>query len=116
MGKNDIFNINVLEFTPPIINSRDCIKNLKKEILKSPNNKVILNFGNIKSVSRSAAQELMNIKDEFNKEWFHKKILSFSNINKEVSKTFKLVSFNYIPTIPKTKINHKIADIWSFMC
>jgi len=115
MGKNDIFNINVLEFTPSIINSRDCIKNLKKEILKAPNNRVILNFGNIKSISRSAAQELISVKDEFNKEWFHKK-LSFSNINREVSKTLKLVNSNNISIFPKTKINHRIADIWSFMC
>ena len=111
-----MFNINLLEFTSPIVNSRGCIKKLKNAILKSPSDRVVINFGNIKTISRCAAQELINIKEEFQKEQFHKKKLIFSDMNKEVIKTLKLVNVKPKFVFPKIKINTQIADIRSFLC
>lgn len=104
MNKNT--SINVASIVAPVLASRDVISTLKSEIEKSSAPQVQLNFAAVEFVSRSAAHELLRLK-----EWFatqqSQKTIEFTNTNEEVAKMLRTVASNR--AVPKTSEN--TADI-----
>lgn len=99
---NKSTTINVASIVAPVLASRDVISALKSEIQKTSTQQVELSFAEVEFVSRSAAHELLRLKD-----WFSTqdsiKAIEFINANEEVSKMLRTVASNR--AIPKTTEN-----------
>jgi anti-anti-sigma regulatory factor len=96
----DTIIINVSSVVAPVLASRDAINSLKIEIEKSASVQLALDFSNVEFISRSAAHELLRIK-----EWFanqdSQKSVELINTNEEVTKMLRIVASNR--AVPKTK-------------
>jgi hypothetical protein len=75
-----------------IVVSRDTIDILKALILKARSKSVDLDFKDVEFLSRSAAHELLTLKDELSHSFLRKKIVSFINPRDNVSEMLKIVA------------------------
>ena len=98
--------INVASVVAPVLASRDVMSALKSEIEKTSVQQVQLNFAEVEFVSRSAAHELLLLKEWFATQDAHK-ALEFINANDEVAKMLRTVASNR--AVPKSTEN--TADI-----
>jgi len=103
--------INVASVVAPVLSSRDVISALKTDIAKIPTQEIELDFTAVEFVSRSAAHELLRLK-----EWFatqdQKKTIEFTNANEEVAKMLRTVASNRaIPKTPENAENIKTVSI-----
>jgi len=98
--------INVASVVAPVLASRDVMSALKSEIEKTSVQQVQLNFAEVEFVSRSAAHELLRLKEWFATQDAHK-ALEFINANDEVAKMLRTVASNR--AVPKSTEN--TADI-----
>ncbi len=73
-----------------IISSRDVINILEKNIKKTNANLVILDFSNVKFISRSAAHALLLMREKLQP----RKDISFVNTNEDVSNMLRIVAAN----------------------
>lgn len=93
----------------PILSSRDVMANLEQIIIKTSSEKVDLDFKNVKFISRSAAYELLKLKERvFYK---NKKQIRFVNLNQNVSQMLKIVAAQLAveeKKIPEVKIKEEI--------
>ena len=84
--------INVASVLAPILGSRDVAHSLKALILKARSKSVDLDFKDVEFLSRSAAHELLTLKDELSHSFLRKKIVSFINPRDNVSEMLKIVA------------------------
>lgn len=79
----------------PVISSRDIVITVLTETLKKTNTiLVVLDFLDVDFISRSAAQSILSISNDFTHSFFRKKSISFVNTNKNVSQMFHAVKIN----------------------
>lgn len=101
--------IEIARVLAPVVSSRDVVDLLKIQILESETRAVILDFKNVEFVSRSAAHELLVIK-----ETAHQKNIevSFENANKDVSEMLRIVAANRaLPKAEKPRFEPEKTDI-----
>jgi anti-anti-sigma regulatory factor len=84
-----------------IIGSRDVAYSLKSIIEKTHSKTIDLDFHDVEFVSRSAAHELLLLKETLNKRFFRKKVINFVNASDNVSEMFRTVAANR--ALPKHK-------------
>ncbi|MCK9577964.1 hypothetical protein M0R01_00530 [bacterium] len=87
-----IINIKEIVDELSIISSRDIARLITEEVSLKKESVIDLDFSNIKLVSRSAAHELMLLKNNLEKKFLGKKKLSFVNINPDIAEMFNIVS------------------------
>jgi len=90
--------IEVAKVLAPIVGSRDVVDLLKAPIIKSDSRIVVLDFSYVEFISRSAAHELLLIKEELHQK---DKELSFENVNKDITEMLRVVAANR--ALPKTE-------------
>ena len=97
-----------------IINSRDVMDVLEDAIKKTNTELVVLDFTNVKFISRSAAHALLLLKEKFECKSSNRKIISFENAVYDVSEMLRIVNANKAyPKEEKTEFNPKRIDIAS---
>ena len=89
--------INVASIVAPILASRDVMSTLKDVILKTATQQVELDFAQVEFVSRSAAHELLRLKESLATQ----KTIEFINANDEVARMLRTVASNRV--VPKAK-------------
>lgn len=100
----------------PIISSRDVVDVLEDIIKKTDNKLVILDFSNVKFISRSAAHALLLLKEKFENKVSSKKELSFVNADNNIAEMLRIVAANRaFPKIKKPEFNPKKIDITSLL-
>jgi anti-anti-sigma regulatory factor len=90
--------IDVAAIVAPVLASRDLISTLKNEIEKTAAKQVQLDFSNVEFVSRSAAHELLRLKETITAQ-ASKISIEFINANDEVARMLRTVASNR--AIPK---------------
>ena len=79
----------------PIMGSRDITISVVEEAIKKTNTAlVVLDFSDIKFISRSVAHALLFIRNNLKRRLFRKKEISFINVNDDVGKMFSIVENN----------------------
>ncbi len=110
MKENEKHTIDVEQLLAPIIGSRDIADRLKEAIADARTKAVDLDFQNVEFVSRSAAHEMLLIKEVFNRKAINKKDVSFVNTNKAVTDMFRVIAANRaIPKAPANFDPHHIS-------
>lgn len=99
--KMRVVNIDIAKSLAPIVGSRDVVSNLKKVIEKAHAKIVNLDFSKVEFVSRSAAHELLVLKEKLNKSFFRKKTIVFISASDNVTEMFRTVAANR--ALPKPK-------------
>ncbi len=94
--------IKIAKQIAPIISSRDVISRLQDAIEKSNSSLVSLDFQNIEFISRSAAHELLLLKERVSP----KRETSFVNVPENVEKMLRTVAASR--AVPN--VNHKKAE------
>ena len=96
------------------ISSRDITDDLKAAIKKADTEAVDLDFANVEFVSRSAAHQLLTMKEELMQKSWHSKKVSFVNTNKDVEEMFRVVAANRaVPRHPHHTFSPQKIDIES---
>lgn len=95
-------NIDIAKNLAPIVGSRDVVSSLKKTIEKAHAKAINLDFSAVEFVSRSAAHELLVLKEKLNKSFLRKKVINFINASDNVTEMFRTVAANR--ALPKSKI------------
>jgi len=96
---NNEITINLDRFFSSVVSSRDSVNELFSFLEKLPNHAILLDFSSIIFVSRSAAHELLKMKNQF--EYEFNKIISFVQLNKNIEEMIRLVAANM--AIPNRK-------------
>jgi anti-anti-sigma regulatory factor len=113
MSKQKFTRINIAEKIASILSSRDAIRNLDEPIQKAKTDLVKLDFVEIDFVSRSAAHELLLLKEKFDRQ---SKSIFFINANQDVSKMLRIVAANRaLPLQKSTEFNVPIVNIKSLI-
>lgn len=99
--------IDVAAVVAPVLASRDVISTLKTEIERTFDQKVQLDFALVVFISRSAAHELLRLKEQLLTE-DTKKEIEFINANSEVSQMLRTVASNR--AVPKTKEETSVIE------
>ena len=108
MSKNKKKSLNIAKIIAPIISSRDVLGMLKSAILKADAKSVDLNFKDVKFISRSAAHELLTIKDSVTK----RVKIDFINTSDDVKEMLRTVAANRaVPAYKKINIKFRQMDI-----
>lgn len=117
MDKNkSLVKINVNRLLAEIINSRDVADVLEDAIKRADAESVVLDFADIKFISRSAAHALILLQQRFENEVSNKKIISFENAIDDVKEMLRIVSANRTyPKKGKPEFNPKRISIESLL-
>jgi anti-anti-sigma regulatory factor len=86
--------IRLSKISAEIISSRDIADILRDAIKKTDTESIVLDFTDIKFISRSAAHSLILLKEKF--ETLNRKYMSFENADNDVSEMLRIVSANKI--------------------
>lgn len=101
MVNNAKSTINIARTLAKIVGSRDLTDALKEVILKANTSAVDLDFSEVEFVSRSAAHELLSMKEDLKRKLLNKKEINFVNANRDVTEMFRVVAAN--KAVPKVK-------------
>lgn len=103
--------INIAENFAPILGSRDVVRDLDRVIRKTKKNLVNLDFAKVDFVSRSAAHELVLLKEK----WARRlKGISFINTNRDVANMLRLVAASRVLPLRKSiKFEPEVVSIKS---
>lgn len=102
--------IKVSHLFTPILGSRDIINKLGQFVINAPTERVDLDFQKLQFISRSAAHELLKLKEELFYRKRNKKEVAFINTNEDVAQMLKIVAANR--ALPKREIHElKIESI-----
>lgn len=112
--KTKTINIDVAKNLAPIVGSRDVVSSLKTTIEKAYAKAINLDFSAVEFVSRSAAHELLVLKEKFNKSFFKKKAINFINASDNVTEMFRTVAANR--ALPKLKIEEAEIETIDVSC
>lgn len=108
--------VNVAELLATIISSRDIVEVLGADIKKADTKSVVLDFANVKFISRSAAHSLLLLKDKLKNKFLYKKDVSFVNAKKDVLDMLRIVAANRAyPKNVKPEFNPQKIDINSLL-
>ena len=108
--------ININKLLAEIINSRDIADVLENVIKKTNAQSVVLDFTDIKFISRSAAHALILLQQRFENKVLNKKVISFENATKDVLEMIRIVSANKTyPQKEKPDFNPKRISITSLL-
>jgi anti-anti-sigma regulatory factor len=99
--KTQTITIDIAKSIASIVSSRDVVYSLRKTINKAHAKTIDLDFSAVEFVSRSAAHELLVLKEKLNKSLLRKKTINFINASDNVSEMFRTVAANR--ALPKTK-------------
>lgn len=89
--------IYIAETVAPIVSSRDIAANLEQNVAQFSAVRVYLDFANVEFVSRSAAHQLMELKESFqHKEPKKEIVFDFDNANKDVRQMFRIIASNRV--------------------
>ena len=91
-------NLNVAELVAETLNSRDVVLSLKNNILEADAQEVDLDFSEVRFISRSAAHELIKLREDFSIN--SSKKVNIVNANSDVSNMLRVVAANRI--VPKS--------------
>lgn len=91
--------INVLKIVSvPMVSSRDVVKNIYRELEKcSKKEEFIIDFKGIEIISRSAADEFLNMKSKFTH-------LEFANLNPELVQFMRTVGASKAVSLKNTNV------------
>ena len=92
--------IHIASSVAPIVSSRDIVANLEENIANLQTDKVILDFTKVKFISRSAAHQLLSLKEK-TQHTRPKKELVFENTNDDVKEMFRIIAANR--AVPENK-------------
>jgi len=92
-----------------IVGSRDLADTLKEVILKAKTRLVNLDFSEVDFISRSAAHELLLIKEDLNRKILNKKEVNFINTKHDVTEMIRVVAAN--KAVPKNRPTFKAEKI-----
>ena len=99
-----------------IINFRDVADVLEDVIKKIDAESVVLDFTDIKFISRSAAHSLLLLQEKFERKILNGKDISFENATNDVSDMLRIVSANKTyPKKEKPEFNPKRMNIASLL-
>jgi hypothetical protein len=112
--KEKLTRIYVNKLLAGIINSRDVMTVLEVAIQKTNTELVVLDFTNIKFISRSAAHALLLLKEKFECRSSNRKMVSFESAIYDVSEMLRIVNANKAyPKEERVEFNPKRIDISS---
>ncbi|MFA5091583.1 MAG: hypothetical protein WC483_03200 [Candidatus Paceibacterota bacterium] len=112
--KNNKLNIKTI--LAPIITSRDAINKLEKMVKKMPFKTFELDFSDVEFISRSAAHELLVMKEKLAHRLFFKKDIIINNTNFDVSEMIRVVAANRaVPKKIAEKMETKIVSFDEFL-
>ena len=112
MAKKEKNTINVAKILAPIVGSRDLMPILAEAVNKADAKSVDLDFREVEFVSRSAAHELLLMKEDLQRKWLNKKYISFTNASDNVQEMFRVVAANRaVPKLSETDIKIEKTDI-----
>ena len=94
-----------------IISSRDVAASLRKPILKARAKTIDLDFQNVKFVSRSAAHELLLLKDNFMRAFYRRKTINFINMRDDVASMIRVVAASRVVPRPREALNIEKVSI-----
>lgn len=118
MIKNSIntTTLAIADIIAPIVSSRDIVNKLKNNISKLKAEMVYLDFAKVDFISRSAAHELLSLKEDFRRKLFKKKEVDFINTNDDVKKMLRVVAMNKaVPEKNKPKFEAEVININSLI-
>lgn len=105
--------INIAGKIASVLSSRDIVRDLDKLIKKAKSKLVELDFKKVDFVSRSAAHELLLLKERFAQQ---SKSISFINTNQEVTKMLRVVAANRaLPPKKPTDFKAPVVNIKSLL-
>ncbi len=105
--------IQIAKVLAPIVGSRDVVDLLRTPALNSSTKLVVLSFQDVEFISRSAAHELLLIKEELR---LKNKELIFDNTNKDITEMLRVVAANRaLPKTEKPKFTAEKIDINSLL-
>jgi len=108
---NENNTINVASVVAPVLASRDVISALKSQIEELAAQQVQLDFTDVEFVSRSAAHELLRLKEQLATQ-DRKQEIEFVNANDEVSQMLRTVASNRaVPKAPAEATQIKTVSI-----
>ena len=114
MSKKIKSTINIAKFIAPIVSSRDTVDRLKDAIKKINTELVDLDFREVEFISRSAAHELLLIKEDFKQRLLNRKNISFVNTNDNVKEMLRIVAANRaLPKYRKPEFKAKRVKVES---
>lgn len=95
MQKQNTKTIRLFKILAPVISSREIITEiLEKKISAENAQTIILDFSDIKFISRSAAHEFLLLKERFNNKRSYKKTIDFINMENSVAEMIRIVAAN----------------------
>jgi anti-anti-sigma regulatory factor len=104
--------IDIAKLSATIISSRNIAKALEETIKKTNTELVILDFSDVKFVSRSAAHSLLVLKERLWSRVSNKKRISFMNTSNDITEMFRIVAANRaLPKNENIKFNPEKIDI-----
>lgn len=106
---NNTTVLDIAKIAAPIIGSRDVAHNLRKSIMRSRSYNILLDFKSVDFISRSAAHELLSLKEILRHNFLFKKEIVFVNVNESVTQMLKAVATSRI--LPKTQEELHIKKI-----
>lgn len=113
MKKRKSTKINIAEKIAPILGSRDVIQELDKLIKKAKTDLVELDFVKLEFVSRSAAHELVSLREKYTRQ---AKNISFINTSQDVYKMLRIVAANRaVPPKKPSEFKAPIVNIKSLL-
>lgn len=113
MSKQKPIKIDIAKKIAPILGSRDVIQELDKLIKKAESNLVELDFAKVDFISRSAAHELISLKEKLTRQ---AKTVSFVNTSQNVTKMLRIVAANRaLPPKKPTEFKAPMVDIKSLI-
>jgi len=112
----NLTTINVSKLLAPIISSRDIASILEDKIKTTDTESVLLDFTNIKFISRSAAHSLLLLKAKLESKISNRKEISFTNADNDVAEMFRVVAANRaLPKKEKPEFNPEKINISSLL-
>lgn len=93
--KSKISTIRLIELLAPIISSREIINEVLEDKINRQNSfEVVLDFNKIEFISRSAAHELLKLKERFENMESNTKEITFTNMESVVAEMIRTVAAN----------------------
>lgn len=111
--KDELNTINVATSVAPIIGSRDVVRVLRDDIMRVSADAVNLDFEYVEFISRSAAHELLTMKEDLKRETSNPKEIFFIRTSKDVTDMLRTVAASRAVPAEKPELEVKTIDIRS---
>lgn len=111
--RDSIKAVDVASLIAPVISSRDIVHIIAEEANSTDAKSVKLDFSHVEFISRSAAHELLQLKEDLQRKWYKKKTISFVNTNQDVTEMLRLVAANRAVPSPSPRVELEEIDILS---